>query len=258
MPDLLLEARNLGKAYHGHTVVEHVSLQLLKGEIITVIGPNGAGKSTLLKLLLGLEAPDYGDLIRPGGVRIGYLPQHMTVHPTMPLSVHEFLKLYAPHARRVAALAERFAIEDLLGKPVEALSGGEWRRVLLARAMLRQPDLLVLDEPLAGIDVNGQAALYELIDDVVNAEGCGVLMVSHDLHMVMASTHHVICLNRHICCEGEPRQLGENPAFTNLFGKDMAQRLALYSHTHDHTHDLHGNVIAEPKEPVSHDYRIVE
>lgn len=239
-------------------VVEHVSLQLRKGEIITVIGPNGAGKSTVLKMLLGLETPDYGDLIRPDGVRIGYLPQNMAVHPTMPLNVKGFLTLYAPNVARVAALSERFAIDNLHDKPVEALSGGEWRRVLLARAMLRQPDLLVLDEPLAGVDVNGQAELYRLIEDVVQAEGCGVLMVSHDLHVVMASTHHVICLNHHVCCEGEPSQLGENPAFINLFGKEMAQRLALYSHTHDHTHDLHGNVIAEPREPVSHDYRIVE
>lgn len=225
-------------------MIHNVSMAVRAGEIVTLIGPNGAGKTTLLKLLLGLEMRDSGDIIRASELRIGYMPQNLVIHPSMPLTVKGFLRLYADDSSLLLKpIAEQFAIESLLNQPVQNLSGGEWRRVLLARAMLKGPNLLVLDEPLAGVDISGQTALYQLIEDVVKQQGCGVLMVSHDLHLVMASTHHVICLNHHICCEGEPHQIGGNPAFAAMFGQEMADRLALYTHTHDHTHDLHGDVV---------------
>lgn len=227
-------------------MIHNVSLGVRAGEIVTLIGPNGAGKTTLLRVLLGLENPDSGQIIRAQELRIGYMPQHIQLHEALPLTVEGFLQLYNENSSlNLPDYAGQFAIDSLLAQPVQHLSGGEWRRVLLARAMLRQPNLLVLDEPLAGVDVSGQTALYRLIEEVVKEQGCGVLMVSHDLHLVMASTHHVICLNHHICCEGEPHKIGGDPAFTALFGQEMANRLALYTHSHDHAHDLHGNVIEE-------------
>lgn len=210
---------------------------------MTLIGPNGAGKTTLLRVLLGLEQPDSGSIIFSPGVEIGYMPQQFSLDPALPLSVRDFLELYHPDAARVEEVAEQLRIVLLLSERVHGLSGGEWRRILLARAILRKPKMLVLDEPMAGVDVSGQAELYRLIESLVDDYGCGVLMVSHDLHVVMASTHHVVCLNHHVCCEGKPQQLGGDPAFKEVFGEEMASRLALYTHRHDHDHNLHGDVV---------------
>ncbi len=234
----LLSVRNLTLRFGDRTVLDKVDLDLEAGQIVTLIGPNGAGKTSLVRVILGLQAPDSGSLDFPRRPRIGYMPQKLHIDATLPLTVDGFLALAdRDRERRRAALA-RVEIPHLATQPVTALSGGETQRVLLARALLRQPQLLVLDEPVQGVDVNGQQALYQLITRIRDETGCAILMVSHDLHLVMATTDRVICLNRHVCCQGTPEMVSVDPAYTELFGV----RTALYTHHHDHEHSLHGEV----------------
>lgn len=240
----LLQLDHINLTRDGRPVLQDVSLQLGAGEIVTVIGPNGAGKTCLVRVALGLLDPDSGQRQRRPGLRIGYMPQRLGLNETLPLTVRRFLALARPDATAAvleAALREVGA-GPVLGAPVTRLSGGELQRVLLARALLREPELLVLDEPAQGVDVTGQADLYSLIAAVRARRGCGVLMVSHDLHLVMAATDRVLCLNRHICCQGHPDTVSHHPEFQRLFGLAAGQGLALYSHRHDHHHDSHGDV----------------
>jgi zinc transport system ATP-binding protein len=172
------------------------------------------------------------------------MPQRLAVDETLPLTARRFITLGMPASReRVQALLEEVGAARVLDAPVQAVSGGEMQRVLLARALLREPDLLVLDEPIQGVDLNGQYELYDLIGDLRRQRGCGILMVSHELHLVMAATDHVLCLNRHVCCSGHPEQVARDPAYLQLFGIDGARRLAIYHHHHNHRHDLHGTVV---------------
>ena len=246
MSDSLIRLHDVTVQFAGQAVLEGVNLDLQAGEIVTLIGPNGAGKTTLVRVVLGLLRPSQGSVWRQSRLRIGYMPQKLSVEATLPLSVLRFLRLVAGvgRAEAEAALAEVGA-EQVLNSPLQAISGGELQRVLLARALLRKPQLLVLDEPVQGVDVSGQAELYRLIGRLRERYGCGVLMVSHDLHLVMSATDQVICLNRHICCSGHPEQVGADPAFHALFGQD-ARSLAVYQHHHDHQHDLHGGVVLTP------------
>ena len=246
MSDSLIRLHDVTVQFAGQAVLEGVNLDLQAGEIVTLIGPNGAGKTTLVRVVLGLLRPSQGSVWRQSRLRIGYMPQKLSVEATLPLSVLRFLHLVAGvgRAEAEAALAEVGA-EQVLNSPLQAISGGELQRVLLARALLRKPQLLVLDEPVQGVDVAGQAELYRLIGRLRERYGCGVLMVSHDLHLVMSATDQVICLNRHICCSGHPEQVGADPAFHALFGQD-ARSLAVYQHHHDHQHDLHGGVVLTP------------
>lgn len=235
----LLAAQGLRKHYRGRDVLSGVSLSIAPRELVTIIGPNGAGKTTLLKQLIGLEQPDAGTITRAPNLTIGYIPQNFRPPLSMPITVHDFLKLTHKDSSDIANFCEQVGVGYTLQQPLNALSGGEMRRVLLARAMLRKPQLLVLDEPTAGVDVAGQGELYQLISKLSSEHGCAVLMVSHDLYVVMARTTRVICLNQHICCEGTPEAIGSNPAFKELFGDDLAMQLAMYHHHHDHTHSLH-------------------
>ena len=246
MSDSLIRLHDVTVQFAGQAVLEGVNLDLQAGEIVTLIGPNGAGKTTLVRVVLGLLRPSQGSVWRQSRLRIGYMPQKLSVEATLPLSVLRFLRLVAGvgRAEAEAALAEVGA-EQVLNSPLQAISGGELQRVLLARALLRKPQLLVLDEPVQGVDVAGQAELYRLIGRLRERYGCGILMVSHDLHLVMSATDQVICLNRHICCSGHPEQVGADPAFHALFGQD-ARSLAVYQHHHDHQHDLHGGVVLTP------------
>ena len=245
MSEALIQLENVGVAFSGQPVLQQVQLALRAGEIVTLIGPNGAGKTTLVRTVLGLLKPDSGTVRRKPRLRIGYMPQKLHVDATLPLSVLRFLRLVpgVDRAAAQAALAEVGA-EQVLDSPLQSISGGELQRVLLARALLREPQLLVLDEPVQGVDVAGQAELYRLITQLRDRHGCGVLMVSHDLHLVMSATDQVVCLNRHVCCSGHPEQVSNDPAFVELFGQD-AKSLAIYHHHHDHSHDLHGEVVEQ-------------
>ncbi len=244
--DSLVRVENVSMAFAGRSVINNVSFAVNPGEITTLIGPNGSGKSTLVRLLLGLLQPDSGQVHRQQRLSIGYMPQKLHIEPTMPLSVGRFMCLgvkASEHAVRQVLSDVR--AEHLLHSPMQSLSGGESQRVLMARALLRKPRLLVLDEPVQGVDVNGQVELYALIAQIRDRYRCAVFMVSHDLHLVMSSTDRVICLNNHICCSGHPEQVSNDPAFIALFGSKAADQLALYSHKHNHQHDDHGNVITD-------------
>ena len=241
----LLEVNSVSLAIHGNGILKNVSLGVAYGEIVTLIGPNGAGKSTLVRVLLGLQKADSGQIKLSPGIRIGYMPQRLVVEETLPLSVRRFVTL-GMRARRsqVEEVLNEVGAERVFDRPLLAISGGELQRVMLARALLRQPDLLVLDEPTQAVDVTGQAELYRLIDKIRKVHGCGVLLVSHDLHLVMATTDRVICLNQHVCCAGHPASVSRHPAYLTLFGYDSGRYLAVYQHHHDHQHDLHGDVTA--------------
>lgn len=239
----LIKLDNLGVRFADRWALYNLSLQIDKGEIVTLIGPNGAGKTTLVRVLLGLIAPTTGDIQSKAKLRIGYMPQKISLEPTMPLTVERFLRMAARTSvdEREHALSRVGAVK-LSERMMVHLSGGEMQRVLLARALLRKPELLVLDEPAQGIDASGQVELYDLIAEIRDELNCGVLLVSHDLHLVMAKTCRVICLNRHICCHGSPDAVSQDPAFQALFAPQELQSLALYTHHHDHQHDVSGEV----------------
>jgi len=245
--DALIEAEGIDYSVGGRSILKGAQAKVGEGEIVTLIGPNGAGKTSLIRVMLGLEKADRGRIHRRPNLTIGYMPQRLTLDPAMPLTVNRFLALGIPRAlrgqgRRDQVLAEVGATQVAVS-PVQDISGGELQRVMLARALLRDPDLLVLDEPVQGVDVGGQAELYHLIRRIRDERRCGVLMVSHDLHVVMAATDHVICLNHHVCCAGHPSAVSRHPEFLNLFGPKIAGELALYHHDHDHDHDVHGDVV---------------
>lgn len=239
----LIDARRLTFSRDGQTILDGVDIHVNPREIVTLVGPNGAGKTTLIRVLIGLLQPDAGTVDRRPGLKLGYVPQKLYLDPVLPLTVSRLMTLTrrATRPEVEAALAETGA-GHLLRKSVASLSGGEMQRVLLARALLRKPDLLVLDEPTQGVDRSGQAEIYELIRCVRERHDCAVLMISHDLHVVMAATDRVICLQRHVCCHGEPHAVAGNPEYRRLFG-DLAAEVAIYQHKHDHDHDLHGNLV---------------
>ncbi|MGL4310769.1 MAG: ATP-binding cassette domain-containing protein [Paracoccaceae bacterium] len=235
----LISARSLSVAYGGMQVLADVSLSVAKGEIVTLIGPNGSGKSTLVKALIGL-VPAQGMIVRAAELRIGYVPQRLHVDAALPMTVRRFLSL--PARQTTAATDEmlaRVGVSGIGDRQMARLSGGQFQRVLLARALLARPDLLILDEATQGLDQPGEAAFYRLIEEVRTEFGCGVLMVSHDLHVVMAASDRVICLNGHVCCEGTPQIVSNAPEYRALFGLGTQGALALYRHEHDHDHDGH-------------------
>ena len=234
----LIRAEHLSVALDGHAVLTDVSLAVQPGEIVTILGPNGSGKSTLLRALLGIVPATGGRVARRDGLVIGYVPQRLAVDRTLPMTVRRFLSLprRVGDAAASAALA-RVGVPDVGQRQMADLSGGQFQRVLLARALLAGPDLLILDEPTQGLDQPGEAAFYRLIEEVRRETGVAVLMVSHDLHVVMAASDRVICLNGHVCCEGTPRVVSTAPEYRALFGLGTQGALALYQHVHDHSHD---------------------
>ena len=243
MSSCLLKAGHIHFTRRGRCILDDVSLDIQRGEIITLIGPNGAGKTTLVRILLGLQKPDRGDVWRAEKLRIGYVPQKIHLPQALPMRVCDFLLLDRGAKREaMQQVLSELNITELADSAMQALSGGELQRVLLARALLRRPQLLILDEPAAGMDVIGQQTLYETVRAIRDRHHCGVLMVSHDLHLVMAATDRVVCLNGHVCCTGHPDDVSGHPEYLRLFGPALSG-LALYSHHHDHEHDIHGNVI---------------
>ncbi len=239
--DVLIEARGLGGTAGARRILHDIDLAIMPGEIVTIVGPNGAGKTTLLRALIGAARPTGGEVRRRAGLRIGYTPQRLAIDRTMPLTVDRFLALGG--ARDPAARAEALATAGIPGlgpTQVADLSGGELQRAALARALLRAPHLLILDEPTQGLDQPGEAAFYRLIERVRRETGAGVCMVGHNLHVVMSAADRVICLNGHVCCEGTPIQVSEAPEYRALFGLGTQGALALYRHEHDHSHH-HGH-----------------
>jgi len=243
-PAALIAASGLGVARGGRWLVRGVDLAIRPREIVTLIGPNGSGKSTTVKALLGILPVSAGRVTRREGLTIGYVPQRLAVDWTMPLTVRRLMTLTGRHpAPAVAAALDEVGIAQLAGAPVQQLSGGEFQRALLARALIRRPDLLVLDEPVQGVDFAGEIALYELIHGIRERLGCGILMISHDLHIVMGKTDTVVCLNGHVCCSGSPQAVTESPEYRALFGSQAAAALAIYRHHHDHVHLDDGSVV---------------
>lgn len=248
--DLLFEGKAISHAFSGKVILHDINLRVKSNEIVTIIGPNGTGKTTLARIALGLLTPDHGTVYLRKPLHIGYMPQKLSIDPVLPLTVNRFLTLRhrskgdIPKAK-LHEVAEETGIAPLLTHQLYAVSGGELQRILLARALLSEPDFLVMDEPVQGLDVQGQTEFYRLIEQVRNTRHCGILMISHDLHMVMATTDHVVCINHHICCEGSPDDVSKNPAYLSLFGLGKAESntVAIYTHTHDHTHDAAGDVV---------------
>jgi len=242
--ELLASLKHISLNLQGKSILHDVSLELQAGKILTVIGPNGAGKSTLIRILLGLQKADSGEVWRKTTLRIGYVPQKISINELMPLTVERFVAL-AKHQNKddIAKSLAEIGIAHLNKQAIQSLSGGEFQRVLLARALLQKPQLLILDEPAQGVDVIGQAEFYEKISALKDQHGFGVLMISHDLHLVMQKTDQVLCLNQHICCSGQPEDVSNHPEYLRLFGDLPSEGLAVYKHQHDHCHDLQGNVV---------------
>ncbi|MBB3947807.1 zinc transport system ATP-binding protein [Rhizobium skierniewicense] len=239
----LVSLSNAGIQRSGRWLVRGVDFSVGRGEIVTLIGPNGSGKSTSAKMATGVLKPDEGNVSRTAGLRVGYVPQKLSVDWTMPLTVRRLMTLTGQlPAREIDAALNATGISHLAKAEVQHLSGGEFQRALLARAIARKPDLLVLDEPVQGVDFSGEIALYDLIKNIRNATGCGILLISHDLHVVMAETDTVICLNGHVCCRGTPQMVSQSPEYMRLFGGAAGRGLAVYTHDHDHTHLPDGRV----------------
>ncbi|MDY0135765.1 MAG: metal ABC transporter ATP-binding protein [Thiomicrospira sp.] len=237
----LISANHIYHQFDGKPVLQSVSLQLHANQITTLIGPNGAGKSTLVKILLKLIKPTQGQVIHHQTLVIGFMPQKIHIDPTLPLTVQRFLQLGQKrgehHTTSLERIADELGVRPLLSQAVQSLSGGEMQRVLLARALIRAPNLLVLDEPVQGIDLKSQAEIYQLIHQQQLKRQCAVLMISHDLHLVMKHTDEVLCLNQHICCSGDLQSLRNNPIFIDQFAGGLSEH-ALYQH--HHTHCNHG------------------
>ena len=249
----LIEAHELSFHAGDRPILDHVDVAVATNEIVTLIGPNGAGKTTLIRLLLGLAKPDTGRVVRKPGLRIGYMPQRFAPSPLLPITAKRFLRTAraASHENLDARLAEVGAA-PIANTQLHGLSGGELQRVLLARALLGDPDLLVLDEPVRGVDVTGQTELFDLIAEIRRRRGCGMLIVSHELHLVMAATDRVICLNKHVCCAGRPESVSADPTFIAMFGEAAARQLAIYTHAHDHEHDIAGAIVHEGEHHHAH------
>ncbi|MBT8454499.1 MAG: metal ABC transporter ATP-binding protein [Alphaproteobacteria bacterium] len=236
----LISVEGVTVGYAGGPALRDLTMRIERGEIVTVIGPNGSGKSTLIKTILGVLTPTKGRVSRERGLSIGYVPQELAIDASLPMTVARFLSL--PRRQDTALIVEmlrRVGVPTVADKQLSSLSGGQFQRVLLARALLARPDILILDEPTQGLDQPGVAAFYRLIEEVRQEMGCAILLVSHDLHVVMSATDRVICLNGHICCEGAPDAVMDAPEYRALFGEGTGGALALYQHHHDHDHD-HG------------------
>ena len=241
--DTLIALDNAGIFRSGRWLVRGVTMTVEPSEIVTLIGPNGSGKSTTAKIGLGILSPDEGIARQRSYLQVGYVPQKLSIDWTLPLTVSRFMRLTGNVSAQEAETAMvQTAVAHLANAEVRTLSGGEFQRVMLARAIARKPDLLVLDEPVQGVDFNGEIALYELIKDIRNELGCGVLLISHDLHVVMAATDRVICLNGHVCCSGTPTTVASSAEYKALFGARASTGLAIYEHSHDHDHLPDGRV----------------
>jgi len=238
MSDALITAQNITLTHQGKKILDDVSFTLQPGEFITLIGPNGAGKSSLIKVLLGLIKQDSGKITRAKSMRLGYTPQLFTPNPFIPISVVDFLTLNQKVEKSfIKETAETTGVVSLFNSPLKDLSGGELQKVLLTRALMNKPNVLILDEPAQNLDVDGQMQLYQLIQDIHQQQNCAILMVSHDLHRVMKESSQVLCLYHHICCKGHPEAILKDEQFNDLFADQMTELMATYEHHHNHHHE---------------------
>ena len=236
---MLIEVQNLCVGYGNKEVLRNVNLSLNKNEIVTIVGPNGSGKTTLFKSIIGSTPISSGKvLIRPN-LKIGYVPQVLNIDRSLPLTVERFLSLEnRRHKREALSTQQVLDSNDLLFKQISTLSAGQLQRVLLARALVNKPDVLLLDEATRGLDQPGSAAFYKKIEEIRNTTGCAILMISHDLHVVMSASNRVICLNGHICCQGEPQSVASSPEYKAMFGSNVDGTLALYQHNHNNNNQI--------------------
>ena len=239
---IILEVDQVYKHFGGVKANENVSLNVEEGSIVGLIGPNGSGKTTTAKVVLNILKPDEGKMIF-NAKKVAYLPQAISIDWTLPIRVRDFMNLTSKLSDvEVTEALNLTGVENLISSDLRNLSGGEFQRVLLARAIARKPDLLVLDEPAQGVDFNGEISLYNLIKEISEQLECGILLISHDIHFVMAATDQVICLNGHICCSGSPSSVVKNPEYIKLFGEHNSETLSYYQHQHDHSHNNDGSI----------------
>ena len=238
----LVRLDNAGVRKSSKWIIRGVSFEILKGQIVTLIGPNGSGKTSTAKMILNIFQTDEGK-IEKNTEKVAYVPQKINIDWTLPLRVVDFMKLTSNirHDQIIEALTLT-GVEKLINNEVRNLSGGEFQRVLIARAIAKKPELLVLDEPVQGVDFNGEIALYKLIKNISDKLNCGILLISHDIHFVMSATDHVVCLNGHVCCSGTPKVVAKNPEYIKLFGEHTTSTLSLYEHHHDHSHSTDGSI----------------
>ncbi len=245
--DLLVKVSDAGLYKNGKWLVKGVNLNITKGKIVTLIGPNGSGKTTTAKIALGLYKNIEGTVERLTN-KISYVPQKVSIDWTLPVRVIDFMVLTQNlQDQEINDALNLTGVEHLKNNNLRELSGGEFQRVLLARAIAKKPDLLVLDEPVQGVDFTGEVELYALIKKISETLQCGILLISHDLHVVMSATDYVVCLNGHVCCSGTPVAVAQNKEYKELFGEKSSQLLSLYEHEHDHVHDSDGNIVKEVK-----------
>ena len=239
---LLVKLENAGVYRSSKWLVRGISLEINQGQIVTLIGPNGSGKTTTAKMILNILNTDEG-LVTGNANKMAYVPQKINIDWTMPLRVIDFMKITSSlNNTQITESLVMTGVDKLLYNQIHSLSGGEFQRVLIARAIAKKPDLLVLDEPVQGVDFNGEIALYNLIKEISVNLNCGILLISHDLHFVMSTTDHVICLNGHICCSGSPSNIVKNPEYIKLFGQHNSETLSYYQHQHDHSHNHDGSI----------------
>ena len=239
---LLVKLENAGVYRSSKWLVRGISLEINQGQIVTLIGPNGSGKTTTAKMILNILNTDEG-LVKGNANKMAYVPQKINIDWTMPLRVIDFMKITSSlNNTQITESLVMTGVDKLLYNQIHSLSGGEFQRVLIARAIAKKPDLLVLDEPVQGVDFNGEIALYNLIKEISVNLNCGILLISHDMHFVMSTTDHVICLNGHICCSGSPSNIVKNPEYIKLFGQHNAETLSYYQHQHDHSHNHDGSI----------------
>ena len=239
---LLVKLENAGVYRSSKWLVRGISFEINQGQIVTLIGPNGSGKTTTAKMILNILNTDEG-LVKGNANKMAYVPQKINIDWTMPLRVIDFMKITSSlNNTQITETLVMTGVDKLLYNQIHSLSGGEFQRVLIARAIAKKPDLLVLDEPVQGVDFNGEIALYNLIKEISVNLNCGILLISHDMHFVMSTTDHVICLNGHICCSGSPSNVVKNPEYIKLFGEHNSETLSYYQHQHDHSHDHDGSI----------------
>ena len=238
----LVKLENAGVYRSSKWLVRGISFEINKGQIVTLIGPNGSGKTTTAKMILNILDTDEG-IATSNTSKMAYVPQKINIDWTMPLRVIDFMKITNNlNNTQITDSLTMTGVDKLLYNQIHSLSGGEFQRVLIARAIAKKPDLLVLDEPVQGVDFNGEIALYNLIKKISSTLNCGILLISHDMHFVMSTTDHVICLNGHICCSGNPSSVVKNPEYIKLFGEHNSETLSYYQHQHDHSHNNDGSV----------------